>query len=122
MILAKSAYFLTIIIKIENNREKGPTTWRALIRRYLFARIGYSGRQILVAMDGRDLFFWSSPVRRPTAMSAARAAASGGVPAVHCGSKAADEVRQTSANLVVSSTATLPFSCGGCGRTEAVNG
>jgi hypothetical protein len=121
MNFAKSAYFLTILIKIENNREKGPATWRALIHRYLFARIWYSGLQILIAMDGRDLFFWSSPVKRPAAMSAARAATSGGVPAVHCGSEAVDEVRQRSANLVVSSMAALPFSCGGCGRTEAVN-
>jgi hypothetical protein len=61
-------------------------------------------------------------VRRPAAMSAARAAASGGVPAVHCGSKAVDEVRRTSTILVVSSMATFPSSRGGCGRTEAVNG
>jgi hypothetical protein len=122
MIFAKSAYFLTILIKIENNREKGPVTWRALICRYLFARIRYSGRQILSATDGRDLFFWSSPVRRPAAMSAARAAASGGVPAVYGGSESADKMRRTSAILLVSSMETFPPSCGNCGRTEAMNG
>jgi hypothetical protein len=55
-------------------------------------------------------------------MSVTRAAASGGVPAVHYGSDVVDEVRRTSEILVVSSMVTLPSSCGGCGRTEAVNG
>jgi hypothetical protein len=83
MNFTKFAYFVTILNKIEINREKGFATWRALIRRYLFARIRSSGRQILITMDGRDLFSWSSLVRRLAAMSATRAAASGGVLAVH---------------------------------------
>jgi hypothetical protein len=72
-------------------------------------------------MDGQDLFFWSSSVRWPAAMSTAQAAASGGVPVVQCGSEVADEVRRRSVNLVVFPMSVLPFFCGGCGRTDAVN-
>jgi hypothetical protein len=61
MNFTKSAHFLTILNKIENNKEKGFATWRALIRRYLFAWIRSSGRQIPIVVDGRDLFSWSSP-------------------------------------------------------------